>query len=85
MDANNHRFKLVSVNWYGAESPDLVPAGLDRNDIHSIARLIKQFGFNSVRIPWALQLVEEDPALFSNNGCGQDGPGGHRVPHQRDV
>ncbi len=63
MDANNHRFKLASVNWYGAESPDLVPAGLDRNDMHSIARLIKQFGFNSVRIPWALQLIEEDPVI----------------------
>jgi endoglucanase len=63
LDANNRRFKLVSVNWYGAESPDLVPAGLDRNDIHSIARLVKQFGFNSVRIPWALQLVEQDPVI----------------------
>ena len=63
MDANNHRFKLAGVNWYGGESPDLVPAGLDRNRLADIVRLAKQAGFNSVRIPWALQLYEENPII----------------------
>src|SRR5450432_59157 len=63
MDANNTRFKLAGVNWYGGESPDLVPLGLDHSDVRAIARLIKQLGFNSVRLPWALQLYEENPLI----------------------
>jgi len=63
MDAANQRFKLAGVNWYGGESPDLVPLGLDRNQLPEIVRLIKQMGFNSVRIPWALQLYEENPIV----------------------
>jgi endoglucanase len=65
MDANDHRFKLAGVSWYGGESADLVPAGLDHNDVHAIAHLVKQLGFNSVRIPWALQLYEQNPVIRS--------------------
>jgi endoglucanase len=71
VDANNQRFKLAGVNWYGGDSPDLVPLGLDHSDVHAIARLIRQLGFNSARIPWALQLYEDNPlipdALLSAN------------------
>jgi endoglucanase len=63
VDANNHRFKLAGVSWYGAESPDLVPSGLDHNDVHAIASLVRELGFNSVRIPWALQLYEQNPVV----------------------
>ncbi len=63
MDANGARIKLAGVSWYGGESADLVPLGLDHNDVHAIAALIKQLGFNSVRIPWALQLYEENPVI----------------------
>ena len=63
MDANNHRFKLAGVSWYGAESPDLVPAGLDHNDVRAIASLVRTLGFNSVRIPWALELYERNPVI----------------------
>jgi endoglucanase len=63
LDANNQRFKLAGVSWYGGESPDLVPLGLDHADVNDIARLIRQLGFNSVRLPWAMQLYEENPAI----------------------
>jgi len=63
VDANNQRFKMAGVNWYGGDSPDLVPLGLDHNDVHAIARLIKAMGFNSVRMPWALQLYEQNPVI----------------------
>ncbi|HEY3594565.1 MAG TPA: glycoside hydrolase family 5 protein [Polyangiaceae bacterium] len=66
MDANNHRFKLAGVSWYGGESQDLVPLGLDHADVHAIAALIKQFGFNSVRIPWALQMYESNPVVATS-------------------
>jgi endoglucanase len=65
VDANGRRFKLAGVSWYGAESPDLVPSGLDHNTAQAIAHLAKQLGFNSVRIPWALELYEQNPVIAS--------------------
>jgi endoglucanase len=65
VDANGHRFKLAGVSWYGAESPDLVPEGLDHNDARAIAHWVKTLGFNSVRIPWSLALVEHNPVIPS--------------------
>ena len=34
-----------------------------KNDVSSIAKLIRQLGFNSVRIPWALQVYDENPLI----------------------
>ena len=57
VDATGRRFKLASVSWYGAESPDLVPGGLDRVEVHAMAKRIKSLGFHSVRLPWSNELV----------------------------
>jgi endoglucanase len=64
VDQRGARVKLVSANWYGAESPDLVPGGLDRQDAKAMAETIKGLGFNSVRLPWSnelLRLYREQP------------------------
>ncbi len=63
LDANGNRFKLTSVSWYGFDSPDFVAAGLDHASLPSIARLIRQLGFNSVRLPFSNQLVETNPTV----------------------
>lgn len=63
LDANDERFKLVSVNWYGAESKDFVVAGLDKAPLATIAAEIRRAGFNSVRLPWSNELVETDPVV----------------------
>ena len=63
MDANGSRFKLAGVSWYGAESADLVPMGLDHADVHTIAHAAKLLKFNSVRIPWANELYESNPVV----------------------
>jgi len=63
VDANGKRFKLASVNWYGAESKDFVVAGLDRATLPSIAALGRTLGFNSVRLPWSNELVETNPVV----------------------
>lgn len=63
LDANGNRFKLTSVSWYGFDSPDFVAAGLDHASLSSIAALIRQLGFNSVRIPFSNQLVETNPTV----------------------
>ena len=65
LDNTGHRFKLAGVSWYGAESSALVPMGLDLNALPSIAHLVKTLGFNSVRLPWANQLYEQNPIIDS--------------------
>ncbi len=71
VDANGKRFKLVSVNLYGAESKDFVVAGLDKAALGDIARTIRALGFNSVRLPWSNEMFETnplvDPARLSAN------------------
>jgi endoglucanase len=63
VDANGKRFKLASVNWYGADEKDYVVGGLDRAPLDTIAASIRTLGFNSVRLPWSNELVEKDPLV----------------------
>lgn len=63
VDAKGKRFKLASVNWYGAEERDFVVAGLDRAPLATIAKQIQAAGFNSVRLPWSNELVETNPVV----------------------
>jgi endoglucanase len=63
VDGRGHSVKLVGVNWYGAESPDLVPGGLDKQPATSIAHEIKQLHFNSVRLPFSDYIVECNPVV----------------------
>jgi endoglucanase len=65
LDDHNRAVKLVSVNWYGAESPDLVPGGLDKQSPERIAQEIKKLGFNSVRLPFSNYMVECNPVVES--------------------
>lgn len=62
LDANGDRFKLASVNWYGFESLDCVAAGLEIAHRSEIASAIAELGFNSVRLPFSLEMIEQtDP------------------------
>jgi endoglucanase len=63
LDANGKRFKLASVNWYGAEERDFVVAGLDKRDVRAVARSIHDLGYDSVRLPFSNELVETDPLV----------------------
>jgi endoglucanase len=55
--------RLAAVNWYGAESADFVPMGLDRRPVQQIANEIAAMGFNAVRLPWSNELVECNPIV----------------------
>jgi endoglucanase len=63
VDANGKRFKLVSVNWYGASDVYMVPGGLDVRHRDAIALTIRSLGFNSVRLPYADELVIKNPLI----------------------
>jgi endoglucanase len=61
LDSRGTPARLVSVNWYGFDQGEYVAGGLDRVSLNDIARKIHSMGFNSVRLPWANQIVEENP------------------------
>ena len=59
VDHSGQRLLLQSVNWYGASDADNVVMGLDHNHISAIASLIRSIGFNSVRLPFSNQMIQE--------------------------
>ncbi|KID90126.1 cellulase [Metarhizium guizhouense ARSEF 977] len=63
VDAEGRRFKLASINWYGASDELFVPGGLDVQHRKVIAQTIKKLGFNSVRLPYADELVSKNPVI----------------------
>ncbi|POR31227.1 Endoglucanase [Tolypocladium paradoxum] len=63
VDARGRRFKLASINWYGASDELFVPGGLDIQHRTKIAETIKRMGFNSVRLPYADELVTSNPVV----------------------
>jgi len=62
-DANGRRVKLAGVNWAGAHQDAMTPGGLDYRHRGEIARQIAEWGFNSVRFPFALQTVTSGSAV----------------------
>lgn len=67
VDNNDARLKLVSVNWYGASDEFFVPGGLDVQHRSDIARTIRRLGFNSVRLPYADEVVLRNPLIESRH------------------
>ncbi|KAL2212743.1 glycoside hydrolase [Sarocladium strictum] len=61
VDAESRRFKLASINWYGASDEFYVPGGLEVLHRKEIAESIKRLGFNSVRLPYSDEMVMKNP------------------------
>ncbi len=64
VDANGRRFKLASVNWYGASDELFIPGGLDVRHRDDIARTVRRMGFNSVRMPYSDEMVVANPVVL---------------------
>lgn len=64
VDQDGHRFRLSSVNWYGASDELFVPGGLDVQHRDDIAKTIRRMGFNSVRLPYSDELVMANPTIL---------------------
>ena len=57
VDSHDHRFKLASINWYGASDTEMVPGGLDTASLPDIVKAIKSSGFNSIRLPFSNHML----------------------------
>lgn len=63
VDACDQRYKLKSVNWYGASGSREVVGGLQHQKLDDIVSLIKNAGFNSVRLPFSNQMLHASYAV----------------------
>lgn len=63
VDGYGRPFKLVGLNWYGAEENDFVPGGLMFRPYQELLDQIKALGYNSIRLPFSNQLVEQNPIV----------------------
>jgi endoglucanase len=62
--------RISGVNWYGFETTDGVVHGLASQDYKSILATVKGLGYNTVRLPYANQIVETPiiPSTISYSG-----------------
>ncbi|KAK3693748.1 endoglucanase E1 [Podospora appendiculata] len=64
VDQKGRRFKLSSVNWYGASDELFIPGGLDVQHRDVIAATVRSLGFNSVRMPYSDEMVIDNPHIL---------------------
>jgi endoglucanase len=62
LNPSNQPFLISGVNWYGFETRDNVVHGLWAKDYKFILDQMKQYGFNTVRIPFSNAMWESNPA-----------------------
>jgi endoglucanase len=65
LDADGNPVRIAGINWYGFETPDEIAHGLWAQDYHVIINDIKALGYNTIRIPFSNQMVE-DPIVPQN-------------------
>ncbi|HLH58960.1 MAG TPA: cellulase family glycosylhydrolase [Streptosporangiaceae bacterium] len=73
LDSGGNPVRIAGVNWYGFETPDEVAHGLWAQDYHSIINDMKNLGYNTIRIPFSNQMVE-DPIVPQNLSYYNTGP-----------
>jgi endoglucanase len=61
--ANGVSVRLAGVNWYGFDCTSMVAGGLDRQTLEAICRQIVTMGFNHIRLPFSVQLVQHNPVI----------------------
>ncbi|KAI0022937.1 endoglucanase E1, partial [Xylariomycetidae sp. FL0641] len=64
VDTTGRRFRLASINWYGASDELFIPGGLEVRHRSAIAATVRLMGFNSVRLPYADEMVMKNPEIL---------------------
>jgi len=78
-DAAGMPVHLDGLNWYGAEQQDFVVGGLDYQPYQTILQNINRLGYNSIRLPFSNQLVEQNPIVSAHLGANPELVGMHAL------
>ena len=65
LDSGGNPVRIAGINWYGFETPDEIAHGLWAQDYRAIIADIRNLGYNTIRIPFSNQMVE-DPIVPQN-------------------
>ena len=65
LDSTGARFTIKAVNWFGLETADCAPHGLWAVSMAHVLDQIRDFGFNTVRVPFADQCLAPDAVARS--------------------
>jgi endoglucanase len=63
VDANNNPVRLAGVNWYGFDCNSYVAGGLDHQPLSYICQKIANIGFNVIRLPFSVDVVQNNPTV----------------------
>jgi endoglucanase len=74
LDSNNDPVRITGINWYGFETTDEVVHGLWDTDYRSVIDDIRNLGYNTIRLPFSDQMVEEDPVPSAIGFDSSSGP-----------
>jgi aryl-phospho-beta-D-glucosidase BglC (GH1 family) len=74
VDWHGKTVRLTGVNWFGLETNNQEPHGIWSRDYRSMVKQIADLGFNTIRLPWANQILRSDAAASDGNGFGKSGP-----------
>ena len=74
LDADGHPIRIAGVNWYGFETVQAAPGGLDLQDYKAVLATIRKNGYNTVRIPISNQMVESPTIPISIKFSNHAGP-----------
>jgi endoglucanase len=58
VSANGTPVKIATINWYGFETPSYVAQGLWTQNYKTMMNQMVQLGFNTIRLPFSLQLFQ---------------------------
>jgi endoglucanase len=59
-------FRISGINWYGFETSDNIAHGLWTKDYTAVIDQMRQYGFNTIRIPFSNAMWELNPVPNSN-------------------
>ncbi len=69
LDPLGYRFVITGINWYGFETRDRVAHGLWTKDYKYILDQARQYGYNTVRIPFSNDMWERNPIPNNVSAC----------------
>ena len=74
LDSQGNPVRIAGINWYGFETSSEAPNGLWSQDYKAVIDDIRDLGYNTIRLPWSDQVVEDNPVPNVISFYGSGGP-----------
>ncbi|HEU4658426.1 MAG TPA: cellulase family glycosylhydrolase [Capillimicrobium sp.] len=82
VDRHGDPLVIQGVNWFGFETHDHVPHGLWARDYRDMLAQIRRLGFNAIRLPFSLEMLQASSFSSVDFGGGRNAALQGRTPLQ---